>query len=254
MSKWWNSIYLNPNVIITKPFVDPAIVWLQCFWNKYPITNKLDRNTCEVACYIPFLTSSLSPIFRPSLPWFNGTWFLQWGMEVHSISSWNFTIRGKTIPHPKSSQYTWKQAEKPKTKYNQHPTQRIYFQNRWKVDASTKIIAKHSNWLFRLGKAAFLGAMKVDEPSESKGEFSLPSHGFIPLRSGTPQYLAPEVASTLARYDEHLGYERFFGPKNSVGEWRRFGSWNSLFGFVHVQNTGILFSRDDFSPKSELEG
>ena len=125
-------------------------------------------------------------------------------MEVHPISSWNFTIRGKTIPHPKSSQYTWKQAEKPKTKYNRHPTQRIYFQNRWKVDASTKIIAKHSNWLFRLGKAAFLGAMKVDEPAESKGEFSLPSHGFIPLRSGTPQYLAPEVASTLARYDEHL--------------------------------------------------
>ena len=62
--------------------------------------------------------------------------------------------------------------------------------------------------------------MKVDEPAESKVEFSLPSHGFIPLRSGTPQYLAPEVASTLARYDEHLGYGRFFGPKNSVGEWR----------------------------------
>ena len=49
MSTWWNSIYLNPNVIITTPFVDPAMVWLQCFWYKYSITNKLDRNTCEVA-------------------------------------------------------------------------------------------------------------------------------------------------------------------------------------------------------------
>ena len=165
MSKWWNSIYLNPNVIITKPFVDPAIVWLQCFWYKYSINKQArQEHLWGSLFYSPFLTSSLSPIFLPSLPWFNGTWFVQWGMEVHPISSWSFTIRGKTILHPKSSQYTWKQAEKPKTKYNQHPIQRIYFQNRWKVDASTKIIVKHSNWLFRLGKAAFLGAMKVDEP------------------------------------------------------------------------------------------
>lgn len=148
---------------------------------------------------------------------FNGEWkFTQFPPEILRSGAKPSPIQSHRNIHeskPRSPKH-------PKTKYNQHPTQRIYFQNRWKVDASTKIIAKHSNWLFGLGKAAFLGAMKVDEPAESKGEFSLPLHGFIPLRSGTPQYLAPEVASTLARYDEHLGYERFFGPKNSVGEWR----------------------------------